>query len=151
MMEGSDRPARRGNFGSHLDHTFKRERLRFNPRREAAALVFPRQCHGRARWLTGARASVCYGLQLRAVPSSNQIGGRGVHSKMFSGQRRSSKDGVRRQGPNAFPQQWWEGAPRGRFNWVFAKQVQHNVGKLVGQSPWPKTPSRGGAMHGSGD
>jgi hypothetical protein len=30
----------KGNFGSSLDRTFKHERLRFNPRREVAALVF---------------------------------------------------------------------------------------------------------------
>jgi hypothetical protein len=26
----------------------------------------------------------------------------------------------------------------------------HNIGKLIRQSSWPKTSSRGGAMHGSG-
>jgi hypothetical protein len=50
VMEASDRPTRRGNFGSNLDRTFKQERLRFNPRRDAVALDLPRWGHSRARW-----------------------------------------------------------------------------------------------------
>jgi hypothetical protein len=150
VMEGSDRPARRGNFESNLDLTFKREQPWFNPRREAATLVFLRRCHGQVRWLARAGTSMRYGLRLRAVLGSNQSGGRGVLTKRFFGQRRSPEEGVQRQGLRSCPRQWWEGAPRGCFNWFFAKRVRHRIGKLIGQSPWPKTPSRGSAMRGSG-
>jgi hypothetical protein len=130
-MVGLDRPVRRGNFGSNLNRTFKREQLRFNPRREVAVLVFPQQRHGRVRWLARAGASVRYDLRLWVVLSSNQSGGRGVLTKMFFGQRWSPEDGVRRQGLSSCSRQLREGAPRGRFNWAFAKWVRHTIGKLV--------------------
>jgi hypothetical protein len=118
VMEGSDQLARRGNFGSNLDRTFKRERLRFNPRREVAALVLPQRRHSQGRWLTEVGASVRYSLRLRAVLSSNQSGGRGVLTKRFFGQRRSLEDGMRQQGLSSCSRQWREGAPRGCFNWA---------------------------------
>jgi hypothetical protein len=149
MMEGSDRPARGGNFGSNLDRTFKCEQLWFNPRREAAALVFPRRHHGRVRWLARAGTSMLYGLQLWAVPSSNKSGGRGVLTMRFSGQRRSLEESVRRQGLSSCPRQWREGAPSGCFNWFFTKRVRHRIGKLVGQSPWPKTQFRAALCMGA--
>jgi hypothetical protein len=75
---------------------------------------------------------------IRAVPSSNQSGGRGVLTKRYSGQWQLPEDGVQWQGLSSCSQQWQEGAPMVCFNWVFTKCVQHSVGKLIGQSLWPK-------------
>jgi hypothetical protein len=108
------------------------------------------QRHGRARWLTRVGAGVHYGLWLPAVPGKNQSGGQGVLTKGYSRRRRSLKGGTRQQGFSSCPRQWREGAPRGGIDWVFVKRVRHSVGKLVMQSSWPKTPSIGGAMRGSG-
>jgi hypothetical protein len=108
-----------------------------------------RRHHGWAWWLAGVGAGVHYGLWLPTVPGSNQSGGRGILTKGYSGRWRSPEGGARWQGFSSCPQQWWEGAPRGGIDRVFIKRVQHSVGKLVRQSSWPKTPSSGGAMHGT--
>jgi hypothetical protein len=117
----------------------------YSPEEEGSAGSLWR-CHGRARWLTGVGAVVRYGLRPPAILSSNQSGGRGVITKGYSGRRRSPEGGTRRQGFISCPWQWREGAPGGRIDWVFVKRVQQSVDKLVGQSPWPKTPTSGGAI-----
>jgi hypothetical protein len=72
MMEGSDRPARRGNFGSNLDRMFEQERLRFNPQREAVALGL----HGGAMEAPHrSRRGMTYEAQWRGIFDAKQCSG----------------------------------------------------------------------------
>jgi hypothetical protein len=97
VMEGSDRPARRSNFGSNLNHTFEQERLRFNSRREAAALGLHGGAMGAPHW---SRRRTSYGARWHEIFGAKQHGG---HEESYLGFGRREEVVPRARGEGVLP------------------------------------------------